>query len=76
MESGARKKSDISKSLPLLKFDMKSSPTGLTLRTFNDSNFKERFEDKGLKLIEKQFIPAQSSPNTIQVMNLIFKKNL
>tara|TARA_B100000989_G_scaffold58902_1_gene40123 strand:+ start:11684 stop:12394 length:711 start_codon:yes stop_codon:yes gene_type:complete len=63
-------------SLPLLKFDMKSSPTGLTLRTFNDSNFKERFEDKGLKLIEKQFIPAQSSPNTIQVMNLIFKKNL
>ena len=37
---------------------------------------KERFEDKGLKLIEKQFIPQQRSPNTIPVMNLIFKKQL
>ncbi len=62
--------------LPLTEFDLIESSTGLTIRTFNDDNFKTRFTDKGLELLEKQFIPQQTSPNTIQVMNFSFKKQL
>ena len=62
--------------MPLTEFDLIKSSTGLTLRTFNDDNFKTRFTDKGLELLEKQFTPRQKSPSTIPVMNFIFRKKL